>query len=285
MACLFCKSDKVVQSPYEDTLFNNKVFKYLKCGNCQLVYVSPLPTDDDFMQMYPTSYQGDLIAEANGYYNWLFDDVKKCGQYKGILDYGCGNGKFVLEALSKGYDVTGVEFNPTLVSNLKEKIPQADFLTVSAFLEQRASYDIIFLGNVLEHLTNPKEMLLYLKSRLNKNGLLILEGPIEDNFTIAGTLRKFFFNKRKHAGNKVYHAPRHIFYANYDNQLAILTSIGLEKIKYNINENSWPFPGSIKACRSIKDFAFWTIAVFSRLLGNFFPKSGNVFYYIGRLSN
>lgn len=282
MACLFCNTTHTVNSAYEDTVFNKKVFSYLKCGNCGLVYISPLPVDADFVEMYPTSYQGELITKPSGSYDWLFKYVDASGKYHTLLDYGCGNGKFVVEAIAKGYEVTGVEFSPSLVTNLNSAVSAATFLTISDFLEQEKRYDIIFLGNVLEHLTNPAEMIAYFKKRLNENGLLILEGPIEENFTLAGVFRRYAFSRRKKAGQKMNHAPRHIFYANYKNQLAVLTAGGFEKLKYTVNEVAWPFPQSIKDCKSKKDYVFYTIAKTSKLIGAIIPKNGNTFFYIGK---
>jgi SAM-dependent methyltransferase len=282
MACLFCGSDKVVNSPYESTLFNNKEFSYLKCAGCDLVYISPFPDNDDLDKMYPITYQGAFATAANGCYDWLFKDIENSGKYTKVLDYGCGEGKFILEAMAKGYEVTGVEFNLDLVQNLKKAFPQNNFLSTTQFFESEEKFDIIFLGNVLEHLTNPRQMIQIFKSKLNAGGLLAMEGPLEDNFTLAGAFRKAFFSVRKKSGNKVSHTPWHIFFANYNNQLAVITNAGFETIKYQAKEHPWPFPVKLSECHSVKTFAFFLIAKLSMGLDRFIPKSGNNFTYIGR---
>jgi SAM-dependent methyltransferase len=282
MTCLFCASEKIIDSPYENTLFNDKEFSYLKCGNCNLVYINPFPDNGDLEKMYPITYQGALAGSPNGCYDWLFKDIEKTGKYNRILDYGCGEGKFVLEAITKGYEVTGVEFNPELVKNLKLAFPQANFLSTSEFFENDELFDIIFLGNVLEHLTNPREMIQIFKRKLQVGGLLIMEGPLEDNFTLAGAFRRMFFSIRKKFGKKVGHTPWHIFFANYDNQLSVIENAGFEKLRYNVKENPWPFPGKFSECKSTKNLFFFLIAKLSIIFGYFIPKSGNVFTYIGR---
>ncbi|WP_175404011.1 bifunctional 2-polyprenyl-6-hydroxyphenol methylase/3-demethylubiquinol 3-O-methyltransferase UbiG [Mucilaginibacter sp. PPCGB 2223] len=232
--------------------------------------------------MYPTSYQGKLITSATGCYDWLFKKVENAGKYARILDYGCGNGKFVAEAVAKGYQVTGIEYNEDLVQSLAQAIPGASFLTIGDFTSQTDLYDVIFLGNVLEHLTNPSEMLAYFKERLSTGGLLILEGPLEENFTIAGALRRWFFKRRKKRGQMAAHFPRHIFYADYNNQLDVLTRAGFEKIKYKVGEKTWPFPATLRECTSVKSVVFLLIGWFSIGLGWFIPHNGNLFFYIGR---
>ncbi|MGF7078360.1 class I SAM-dependent methyltransferase [Mucilaginibacter sp. UYCu711] len=282
MACLFCGSDKVVNSPYESTLFNNKEFSYLKCASCDLVYISPFPNNDDFEKMYPITYQGAFATAATGRYDWLFKDIEKSGKYSKVLDYGCGEGKFLLEAMAKGYEVTGVEFNLDLVKSLKAAFPQNDFLSTTQFFESDERFDIIFLGNVLEHLTNPREMIQIFKSKLLPEGLLVMEGPLEDNFTLAGAIRKAFFSVRKKSGKKVSHTPWHMFFSNYNNQLAVINDAGFETIKYQVKEHPWPFPVKLAECNSIKSFTFFSIAKLSMLVDKCIYKSGNNFTYIGK---
>jgi SAM-dependent methyltransferase len=59
-----------------------------------------------------------LLAAASGAYNSLFSQIQSKGKYSSILDYGCGGGRFVVEAIDNGYTrVTGTEYNPDLVNN------------------------------------------------------------------------------------------------------------------------------------------------------------------------
>jgi 2-polyprenyl-3-methyl-5-hydroxy-6-metoxy-1,4-benzoquinol methylase len=143
------------------------------------------------------------------------------------LDYGCGGGRFVVEALEKGYSVTGAEYNPELVANLSKTFTKASFLTIDDFYKSDAKYDIIFLSNVLEHLTNPKEIMLKLRERVSENGLFVLEGPVENNFNLTLFTRKIiFFIRKNFFGKKASHTPTHILYANRKNQEQFLKDIG-----------------------------------------------------------
>ena len=110
--CLFCEHTQTRSTPFEDTVFNNKTFEYVQCTKCDLIFVNPLPDTDDLIKMYPVEYQGNLAIAASGAYNSLFSQIQSKGKYSSILDYGCGGGRFVVEALEKGYSVTGAEYNP-----------------------------------------------------------------------------------------------------------------------------------------------------------------------------
>jgi 2-polyprenyl-3-methyl-5-hydroxy-6-metoxy-1,4-benzoquinol methylase len=282
--CLFCESSSYKSTPFEDTLFNNKTFQYIECTQCGLVYVNPLPDADDLIKMYPVEYQGALVTKAGGFYDSLFEKIKATGHYSTLLDYGCGGGRFVAEAIEKGYKVTGTEYNPDLVKNLQEAFRDAQFMTIEDFFKNDNTFDIIFLSNVLEHLTNPKEIMQLLKNRLNPQGIFVLEGPVENNFNLTKYVRKSLFFLRKNLLNKkAAHVPTHILYSNKKNQEDFFKSLGLQTLYYHIDESHWPFPSSYKDCDTMMKKAMFLIADVSVKTGRKFAFWGNNFTYIGKI--
>ena len=281
--CLFCEHTQTRSTPFEDTVFNIKTFEYVQCTKCDLIFVNPLPDTDDLIKMYPVEYQGNLAAAASGAYNSLFSQIQSKGKYSSILDYGCGGGRFVVEALDKGYSVTGAEYNPDLVANLSKTFTKASFLTIDDFYKSDAKYDIIFLSNVLEHLTNPKEIMLKLRERVSENGLFVLEGPVENNFNLTLLTRKtIFFIRKNFFGKKASHTPTHILYANRKNQEQFLKDIGLTTLYYEIKESNWPYPMRYEDCHSLMQKLMYGIATFSVAMSKIFPFWGNNFVYIGK---
>ena len=282
--CLFCEHTQTRSTPFEDTVFNNKTFEYVQCTKCDLIFVNPLPDTDDLIKMYPVEYQGNLAIAASGAYNSLFSQIQSKGKYSSILDYGCGGGRFVVEALDKGYSVTGAEYNPDLVANLSKTFTKASFLTIDDFYKSDAKYDIIFLSNVLEHLTNPKEIMLKLRERVSENGLFVLEGPVENNFNLTLLTRKIiFFIRKNFFGKKASHTPTHILYANRKNQEQFLKDIGLTTLYYEIKESNWPYPMRYEDCHSLMQKLMYGIATFSVAMSKIFPFWGNNFVYIGKV--
>ena len=281
--CLFCEHTQTRSTPFEDTVFNNKTFEYVQCTKCDLIFVNPLPDTDDLIKMYPVEYQGNLAIAASGAYNSLFSQIQSKGKYSSILDYGCGGGRFVVEALDKGYSVTGAEYNPDLVANLSKTFTKASFLTIDDFYKSDAKYDIIFLSNVLEHLTNPKEIMLKLRERVSENGLFVLEGSVENNFNLTLFTRKIiFFIRKNFFGKKASHTPTHILYANRKNQEQFLKDIGLTTLYYEIKESNWPYPMRYEDCHSLMQKLMYGIATFSVAMSKIFPFWGNNFVYIGK---
>lgn len=283
MNCLFCNSSESKVSVYEDTYFNGKLFTYRQCKKCSLVYLAPLPTQEDYVEMYPISYQSAIQVQANGSYQRLLEQINHLGEGKKLLDYGCGNGRFVVEALDAGFQVTGTEFSPELVQLLQKKIPIAEFYTVEDFKSHTEKYDVIFMSNVLEHLSNPKEIMQMLYERLQVGGLMVLEGPIEHNFSLAASFRKAVFAIRKTLFKKrAHHVPRHIFYANAKNQRDFLEHLGLQTVSYRVKEQPWPFPGSWGGAKGFKNKVLYLIAHLSINFSKLSNNWGNMFIYIGR---
>ena len=193
--CPFCESKDLSFSYLPSTFFNNKRFDYFKCKNCKLHYVSPFPSQEDFEVIYPPSYQSGVNAEIcldpykkiSGIrfsYGEQFDLITKYAPGKKILDYGCGAANFIINARHHGFACDGAEYNPNHIAILKKEIPGSNFYTIEEFFKDDSTrYDVIRMSNVLEHLTNPREVTEKLISKLNPNGLLLVEGPIETNHT------------------------------------------------------------------------------------------------------
>jgi 2-polyprenyl-3-methyl-5-hydroxy-6-metoxy-1,4-benzoquinol methylase len=233
--------------------------------------------------MYPVEYQGALAGEAYGRYDVLFEKIQSFGKFNSVLDYGCGGGQFVVEAIKNGFLVTGTEYNPELVTNLSGAFPKASFQTINDFFNSTSTFDIIFLCNVLEHLTNPKEIMLKLKSRLNSNGVIVLEGPIENNFNLTQITRKIIFYIRKNLFNKkAAHTPTHILYSDRKNQEQFFKDIGFDTLYLKIEESNWPYPSDYNECKSLMQKMMYFIATFSVKMSKLFSFWGNNFTYIGR---
>lgn len=102
-----------------------------------------------------------------------------------ILDIGCAtgvNGKFLLKKRI-AEDVYGIEINPLMAEIAAEEYTEVSTGNLSdmTFLENALNgleeIDVILIGDVLEHLINPNEVLQQLKTCLAMNGKIILSVP------------------------------------------------------------------------------------------------------------
>ena len=111
---------------------------------------------------------------------------------KRICDFGCGDGKF-LNSIPNSSEKYGVEFLEELVKELEINNKDIKFLSTINFFENKNFnnyFDIIFIRDVLEHLSNPYKTMENLIKCLSKDGLIIIEGPVEENYNII-----YYFSK------------------------------------------------------------------------------------------
>lgn len=98
-----------------------------------------------------------------------------------ILDIGCGTGVGVtLPIASLGYKIIGVDIDRTSIDWARDNniYPNASFESGNLKnLTHLSNFDIIICSEVLEHVLNPKEFILLLKSRLRSNGIIIFTVP------------------------------------------------------------------------------------------------------------
>jgi SAM-dependent methyltransferase len=286
-ACLFCGSMNTSESFYPEVRFNNRVFVYQQCGNCKLNFNNPLLDANDYNVLYPLEYHDEFYFKIKKTYSKQLSIVKKYGDIKSVVDYGCGDAG-LLDVLSRnGYTCTGVEYSSSLVERLKKQYPAIRFYTVDEFGTQADRYDCIHLGDVLEHMIEPNQTIRNLREKLNENGYLFVEGPIEHNTSLAYGVRKLVFKMRKklQPQRQVEGRPYHTFLANRKNQQRMLEKNLLTTRYFKIYETGWPFPETIKDCRNIKKTLEYIIAQVSIFGSWFIPVAGNRFYYMGQLQS
>ncbi|OFX56520.1 MAG: hypothetical protein A2046_14255 [Bacteroidetes bacterium GWA2_30_7] len=283
-SCPFCFSTQNVSTVFENTYFNGKIFEYRKCLECKLIYVQPFPSHDDYVAMYPTTYQGEINLDTL-YRNENSKIIKLINQYsnkKKLLDYGCGNGSFILQAQENKFECTGVEFSNELIISLSKQFNNVNFQNIIEFENKNEKFDIIHISNVLEHLINPFEVIQNLKRRLNDDGIFIISGPIENNLSLALVFRKLFFGVRKYFLNKNNnHAPFHIFYSNSTNQSLFFTKSELSELYFEVKEIAWPFPSNLRDSKGLAKKLMYFIAKLSIFFSLFNKKLGNNFIYVG----
>jgi 2-polyprenyl-3-methyl-5-hydroxy-6-metoxy-1,4-benzoquinol methylase len=105
-----------------------------------------------------------------------------------VLDVGCGFGRFSLLAARGGARVTGADFmeNAISVARVLSAASGLEVEFVCADMESEipdgSQYDIIYLGGVLEHLSNPLRLLKSATRRLAPGGMIVANCPNESNF-------------------------------------------------------------------------------------------------------
>ncbi|MGL4790866.1 MAG: class I SAM-dependent methyltransferase, partial [Anaerotignaceae bacterium] len=142
-----------------------------------------------------------------------------------MLDVGIGNGELLLIAQEMGFAVTGVEISRKEAS---KAIEQLDLNVVwSDFLEFEPdeTFDVITMGDIIEHVSSPRLALEKAAKLLSKNGILWLSTP---NYNSA-------FSKYKLFVDPMWNEPWHYTYFSKEVLMPYLNEYGFELLQYNVS--------------------------------------------------
>lgn len=102
-------------------------------------------------------------------------------RYKGrevnVLDYGGGGGQFALVCKSLFPEVSIYTTDISDESLLDEWKPLNNQIPFRSFATDRTRFDVIFLNDVLEHLSDPINVLKQLKDKLTGDGVIFIDTP------------------------------------------------------------------------------------------------------------
>lgn len=178
--CYICKSKKIKKKPAE--VRDNANLDVLECADCGLVFLSSFShINDGFYENSGMHEDEPDIEKWSRETAWdderRFNALCKDIENKSVLDFGCGNGGFLLMARKRAKQVEGLEPEKSLQSYFK-KVK----LKISADIAETSKiFDVITLFHVLEHLPDPRAVLVELSKKLNKEGQLIIEVPSADD--------------------------------------------------------------------------------------------------------
>jgi 2-polyprenyl-3-methyl-5-hydroxy-6-metoxy-1,4-benzoquinol methylase len=97
-----------------------------------------------------------------------------------VLDVGCGEGRLTAALAAVGADVLGVDVAEEPLRRAREQHPQLSFALVQAEGEwplQDASFDVVWAGEVIEHVADTTAWLSQVRRVLRPQGTLLLSTP------------------------------------------------------------------------------------------------------------
>lgn len=150
----------------------------LECRECGLVFLSSF--DHITETFYEDSGMHDSVVDRETWQRTTaWDDERRMLAFrriienKSILDFGCGNGGFLLRARDIATSVVGIDAD----NCLKEWFAQEKLPMFSCIEEVSGKFDVITLFHVLEHIADPRSMLMKIADKLEIGGQLIVEVP------------------------------------------------------------------------------------------------------------
>ncbi len=186
--CEACGSGGFRRLPYYYTLGEKRIYG-VRCTGCGLVTVSPMPAKDELAALYSEEYfKSDYhCGHREGSYEEeesfsaehdrilaAFRRLKPSGR---MLEVGSAGGRFLLGAMRLGYDVMGVELSAD-ACRIAGRLGVPHYcgeLSGAGFPDE--SFDLAYLGDVLEHMPEPLADLAELRRVLSPGGVVGISCP------------------------------------------------------------------------------------------------------------
>lgn len=139
-----------------------------------------------------------------------------------LLEIGFGDGHFLGLASLAGWDVVGIDPDPILVKNAKERGLNVFLGGLDVQQFKPDSFDVIIMNNVIEHIHNPIEVLIMCHRLLKFGGNIWIETP-----NIKSLGHAYF--KQHWRGLE---PPRHLVIFNPQSLNELLLKVGFRQIKH-----------------------------------------------------
>ena len=234
--CIVCNSKNVNNSGKPPLLKSDNNYSIIKCNECNLMWSSPMPTEDELTLHYNFYYKRrfqrilksslkffrDIITLKYIREYYFLKNTMKYSHIKKFLDYGCGEGEMLIIGKKFGWDCTGTEYSKELsekYNKLKIRVIVAkDF--ENSTLEQN-NYDLILFKHLIEHIKDIPSFLNQAKKYLSKNGIIAIKTP--SNTSLRA--------KTKTANWHYVNPPEHLWSFNINNFKLLLENNGFEVLK------------------------------------------------------
>jgi 2-polyprenyl-3-methyl-5-hydroxy-6-metoxy-1,4-benzoquinol methylase len=228
VACNYCESEnfrQLVKCRIEkvDTTLPIGDLSIVKCNECGLVYVNPRPeysaeelkrlySEEYFSAPYMRFYIDGEGTQSNEPFSFRLDWIEKIKRKGRILDIGCATGGFLNCARERGWDAYGVEFSKPAADIARDK----HGLNVFKGRLEEAEYsqdffDVVIVGDLLEHVEDPRAFLAEVSRILKKGGLLYIAVPDFDGLYYKIAMLVSLFNHRNY-----FVLPHHLYFFNRD---------------------------------------------------------------------
>lgn len=208
-----------------DGLFPD-VWCYVECASCLSLYLKQRPTPESISAAYAEYYthevQGSTVASEvgrrfisaiHGYLQlrygmkrkpsnvllgsllYLIEPLRLKLDYYGrhlprvpgsVFDVGCGNGDFLIRAKDMGWKVAGCDPDPFAVqAAIKQGLEVSHGFPEDVLMHQ-SRWDVITLGHVIEHVSEPLTLLSGCHQALRRGGQLWLATPNPSGIGLRG---------------------------------------------------------------------------------------------------
>ncbi len=189
-ACPLCGSSRLKY------VFSKPSVRVERCEDCRLMLLNPQTSDAHLASLYNSQYflvddaDGSVPvtrikrATARGY-------LREIGRYRpghggSLLEIGCGQGDFLVEAQALGYAVTGIDVSAAAVEQAQRHLGESGRVLQGEVKHAELtphSFDICVLSDVIEQGRDPIAFLCAVRELLKPDGVLFIATPSLDSWS------------------------------------------------------------------------------------------------------
>lgn len=193
ISCLCgCEEFDLIASYDRYSILQNTVI----CIKCGLIQSNPRMTEDGYTRFYKLEEYQNLYGSFNNLEEYrkkysassgkhIFDtivNIKRTDRIKSVMEFGVGGGWNLIPFKDEGIDVTGYDYNSSLVSLGNE---YGLNLFQGGIRDIAGKYDVIILNHVIEHFTDLIGDIKKLKEHLAPEGIFYIAIPNMKNFSMG----------------------------------------------------------------------------------------------------
>jgi SAM-dependent methyltransferase len=288
MSCPLCAAQSSLPSWLGTLRFEGRNFPYVECLTCRSLYAHPMPDQAVLSRMYGPSYQSDVSQESgsedpkdpDSVLAWL--STLQPGTF---VDYGCGDGALLARVTPLRWKAIGVEFDPAVAvaTERRRGVPVYDRVAAESLPDRAA--DVLHLGDVIEHLTDPAFELRRILRLVKCGGYLIAQGPLEANPNLFTTVLKVWRRASRQRVSNM--APYHVMLATRLGQEALFARIGLATRQFVMREVEWPAPSRLRRrdLMRARPLGLFALRKASQAVSALRPSAwGNRYFYVGEVA-